>query len=403
MILSLALVFLGGLSAAALLRRIGLPPVIGMLAAGIIIGPNALNLLDTSVIEISSDLRRIALIIILLRAGLSLNVSDFKKVGRPAVLLSFVPAVFETAAYVLLAPPLLGMSRIEAAVLGAVLAAVSPAIVVPRMLKLIKEGYGTNKCIPQMLMAGASCDDVFVIVLFSAFTGMAQSGTVNAAKFADVPVSIALGIAAGIGCGAFLALLLNKAHERGKGINDSTIQAVIMFGIAFLLASIENAAEKHVAFSGLLAVMSMACIFKMKSPKRVTEELARILEKTWTAAEIVLFVLVGAAVDVKSTAAVGAGAICVIVGALVMRSVGVLICLIGSGLNAKEKLFCTVAYIPKATVQAAIGSMPLAMGLPCGNTVLAVAVLGILITAPLGAAAVDRTYDKLLKGSGDAS
>ena len=395
MLTSLALVFLLGLAAAALCSRIGLPRIIGMLLVGILIGPYVLNWLDDSILSISSDLRQMALIIILIKAGLSLNLSDLKKVGRPAVMMACVPASCEILAFFLLAPHILGINRIEAAVMGAVLGAVSPAVVVPRMVQLMEEKRGTGQGIPQMILAGASCDDIYVIVLFSTFVGMAQGGSANMMDFVNIPVSIALGVALGAAVGLLLHLFLETAYRHGCYVRNST-KVILILGLSFLLMAVETWLKGIVSVSGLLAVMSMACVLKIKSPKKVTKRLSAKFGKLWIAAEAILFVLVGAAVDIRCAAQAGAAAVLMIALALVFRAVGVSICMLGTGLNRKERLFCVIAYLPKATVQAAIGSVPLSMGLPCGQLVLSVAVLAILITAPLGAIGIDRTAGRLL-------
>ena len=395
MLTSLALVFLLGLAAAALCSRIGLPRIIGMLLVGILIGPYVLNWLDDSILSISSDLRRMALIIILIKAGLSLDLSDLKRVGRPAVMMACVPASCEILAFFLLAPHILGINRIEAAVMGAVLGAVSPAVVVPRMVQLMEEKRGTGQGIPQMILAGASCDDIYVIVLFSTFVGMAQGGSANMMDFVNIPVSIVLGVALGAAVGLLLYLFLETAYRHGCYVRNST-KVILILGLSFLLMAVETWLKGIVSVSGLLAVMSMACILKIKSPGKVTKRLSAKFGKLWIAAEAILFVLVGAAVDIRCAAQAGAAAVLMIALALVFRAVGVSICMLGTGLNRKERLFCVIAYLPKATVQAAIGSVPLSMGLPCGQLVLSVAVLAILITAPLGAIGIDRTAGRLL-------
>ena len=395
MLTSLALVFLLGLAAAALCSRIGLPRIIGMLLTGILIGPYVLNWLDDSILSISSELRQMALIIILIMAGLSLNLSDLKKVGRPAVMMSCVPASCEILAFFLLAPHILGINRIEAAVMGAVLGAVSPAVVVPRMVQLMEEKRGTGQGIPQMILAGASCDDIYVIVLFSTFVGMAQGGSANMMDFVNIPVSIALGVALGAAVGLLLHLFLETAYRHGCYVRNST-KVILILGLSFLLMAVETWLKGIVSVSGLLAVMSMACVLKIKSPEKVTKRLSAKFGKLWIAAEAILFVLVGAAVDIRCAVQAGAAAVLMIALALVFRAVGVSICMLGTGLNRKERLFCVIAYLPKATVQAAIGSVPLSMGLPCGQLVLSVAVLAILITAPLGAIGIDRTAGRLL-------
>lgn len=395
MIESLALIFLAGLAASALCRKLKIPPVSGMLLTGIVLGPYVLNLLSPSILAVSTDLRQLALIIILLKAGLSLNLRDLKKVGRPALLMSCVPATFEIAATTFFAPVFLGLSGIEGAVMGAVLGAVSPAIVVPRMVHLLEQGYGTGKSIPQLIMAGASCDDVFVIVLFSTFTGMAQGGSAGLKDFASIPVSIILGTGLGAFTGFILGLFFEEAHKRGHSIRNS-VKIIVILGAAFLLVSLETRLKNRIPLSGLLAVVSTAAVHKMKSRDFVSKRLSEKFGKLWLAAEVILFVLVGAAVDIRYTAEAGGGAVALIFAVLVFRSLGVLVCLLGTALNRRERLFCLIAYLPKATVQAAIGSVPLSMGLPCGKTVLSVAVLAILITAPLGAWGMDATYKRLL-------
>lgn len=395
MLTSLALVFLLGLAAAALCSRIGLPRIIGMLLTGILIGPYVLNWLDDSILSISSELRQMALIIILIKAGLSLDLSDLKKVGRPAVMMACVPASCEILAFFLLAPHILGINRIEAAVMGAVLGAVSPAVVVPRMVQLMEEKRGTGQGIPQMILAGASCDDIYVIVLFSTFVGMAQGGSANMMDFVNIPVSIVLGVALGAAVGLLLHLFLETAYRYGCYVRNST-KVILILGLSFLLMAVETWLKGIVSVSGLLAVMSMACVLKIKSPEKVTKRLSAKFGKLWIAAEAILFVLVGAAVDIRCAVQAGAAAVLMIALALVFRAVGVSICMLGTGLNRKERLFCVIAYLPKATVQAAIGSVPLSMGLPCGQLVLSVAVLAILITAPLGAIGIDRTAGRLL-------
>ena len=396
---SLSLILLAGLSLAAICEKIRLPRIVGMIVSGILLGPFVLDLLDPQILGISAELRKMALIIILIRAGLSLDLSDLKKVGRPAVLMSFVPASFEILGYVLCAPLLLGVSRIEAAVMGAVLGAVSPAVVVPRMLRLMEEKRGTEKRIPHLIMAGASCDDIFVIVLFTTFADMAQGGNARLLDFASIPVSILLGVVIGAAFGFGLSLLFERAYTRGHLIRNS-VKTIIILGAAFLLIAIEGWLKNRVAVSGLLAVVGMTCVLELKSPACVTRRLSEKFGKLWLAAEVILFVLVGAAVDIRYTLSAGIAAVAMIFIALAFRAAGVALCLIGTPLNIRERLFCVIAYLPKATVQAAIGSVPLAMGLSCGSIVLSVAVLGILITAPLGALGIDLSYKKLLSKAG---
>ena len=365
------------------------------LITGIIIGPFALNFLDQKTLQISSELRQIALIIILIKAGLSLNVSDLKKVGRPAILMSFLPALFEIGAFVLIAPLLLPVTLLEAAIMGSVLGAVSPAVVVPRMVTLMDEGYGTDKQIPQLILAGASLDDVFVIVLFSTFINMAQGGTPKAIDFINIPISIVLGIITGSIFGLFLAAIFEYAHRKHNSIRQS-LKVIIVLGTSFLIMSIEMWLEGKIAISGLIAVMSMACVIQIKTRKEVSADLSEKFGKLWLGAEVILFVLVGAAVDIRYTLNAGALALVSILIGLCFRSVGVLLCMVATKLNHKERFYCVIAYVPKATVQAAIGSVPLALGLSCGNIVLSVAVLSILVTAPLGAFGMDISYKKLL-------
>lgn len=396
MLTSLAFVFLAGLAAAAVCSAVKLPRIIGMLLVGIVLGPHVLNVLDDSILSISSDLRQMALIIILIKAGLSLNLSDLKHVGRPAVLLSCLPATCELAGYVLLAPHLLGVSRIEAAVMGAVLAAVSPAVVVPRMVSLMENRWGTEKSIPQMLLAGASCDDIYVIVLFTTFTGIAQGGSAKATDFLNIPVSVVLGIAVGAAVGLALAKFFESAFAHNHMVRGS-VKVIIVLSVSFLLVALESALKGKLALSGLLAVTSMACMLARKTEGKVRARLSEKFGKLWIAAELILFVLVGAAVDIRYAAETGLAAVLMIFAALIFRAAGVVLCVAGTQLNRRERIFCVIAYLPKATVQAAIGSVPLAMGLPCGEIVLSVAVLAILITAPLGAFGMDATYRKLLK------
>lgn len=395
MLTSLSFIFLLGLAMAAVCQRLKLPRIIGMLLTGILLGPYALNLLDPSILAVSADLRQMALIIILLKAGLSLNLADLKRVGRPAVMMACVPASFEILGFLIFAPHILGVTRVEAAVLSAV----SPAVVIPRMVQLMEERYGTDKSIPQMIMAGASCDDIFVIVLFSTFVTMAQGGAVHGTDLLNVPVSIILGVALGVGTGYALSLFFEKAYVCGRYVRNST-KVIILLGVSFLLMAVETWLKEIVSISGLLAVVSTACVLKIRSIPDVASRLSEKFGKLWIAAEVILFVLVGAAVDIRYTLEAGLPALAMIAAALVFRSLGTMFCLFGTALNLKERLFCIIAYLPKATVQAAIGSVPLALGLPCGALVLSVAVLAIVITAPLGALGMDLTYKKFLKKNG---
>lgn len=389
MLTSLALIFLVGMGLGWLVTRLRLPGLLGMLLTGILLGPHVLNLLDGSILGISADLRQLALIIILTRAGLSLRVEDLKKVGRPAILLCFVPACFEIAGMLLLAPRLLGLSLIEAAVLGTVIAAVSPAVIVPKMLRLMELGYGTRRSIPQMILAGASVDDVFVIVLFTACTGLAQGGTVSPATFVQIPVSIVTGVAFGLLAGWAFGAVYRRVHVR-----DSA-KVVVLLSLSFLFVAAENALKGLLPFSGLLAVMSCGIAVNRGRPE-LAARLSGKYNRLWVAAEVLLFVLVGATVDIGYAAKAGAAAVVVVLGALVFRMAGVLVCVLGTSLTRRERAFCMLAYTPKATVQAAIGGVPLALGLACGQTVLTVAVVAILLTAPLGALAIDLGYRRLL-------
>lgn len=396
MLASLSLIFLVGLAMGAICQKLKMPRIIGMLVTGIVLGPYVLDFLDPSILSVSSELRKLALIIILLKAGLSLDLKDLKKAGRPAILMSFVPATCEIAGYILFAPLLLGINRIEAAVMGAVLGAVSPAVVIPRMVMLMEEKYGTKKAIPQMIMAGASCDDIFVIVLFTTFLSMAQGGSADIIDFVNIPVSIVLGILLGAVTGYGLYLFFETSYAHKHCVRNST-KVIIVLGFSMLLVSVEGWLEGKVSVSGLLAVVSMACVIKIKSTAFVSKRLSEKFGKLWIAAEVVLFVLVGAAVDIRYTLSAGIAAVFMIFIALIFRTAGVLICTIKTKLNMKERIFCVIAYLPKATVQAAIGSVPLAAGLACGKIILSVAVLAIIITAPLGALGIDNTYKKLLE------
>ena len=395
MLASLAVIFLVGLAMAEICRRIHLPGIIGMLVTGIVLGPYALDFIDPSILSVSSQLRQMALVIILIKAGLSLDIKDLKRVGRPALLMSFLPALCEIGGFVLLGPKILGISVLEAAVTGAVLAAVSPAVVVPKMVQLIQQRRGTDKSIPQMILAGASLDDVFVIVLFSAFVGMAQGNSVRAADFAGIPVSIVLGIILGAAVGWIAAAVFERCFSSGRYIRNST-KVIVVLSAAFLLTAAEQRLEGIIPLSGLLAVISMACVLKIKSAPAVVQRLSEKFGKLWIAAQVLLFVLVGAAVDINYTLSAGLAAAAMIFAALIFRSAGVLLCLAGTELNMKERAFCVIAYLPKATVQAAIGGIPLALGLPCGSLVLSVAVLAIIITAPLGAFGMEVSCRRLL-------
>lgn len=392
MLKSIALIMLIGMSAGWVCRKVKLPGLIGMLFTGIILGPYVLNMLDSSILLVSADIRKIALVIILTRAGLTLNLEDLKKVGRPAFLMCFVPATFEMIGMIILAPRLLDVSLIEAAVIGAVVAAVSPAVVVPEMIKLMEEGYGTKQGIPQLILAGASVDDVYVIVMFTAFTSLAQGSNVSVMSFVNIPVSIIFGIIIGIIIGKALAVVWKKVHIR------DTVKAAIFLSVALLLVGVEASLNTPITFASLISVMFIGIALKKDRPE-VAFRLSQKYNKMWVWAEVMLFVLVGATVDIGYVAYADVSAIVIIIGALIFRMAGVALCMAGTKLKLKERVFCMLAYTPKATVQAAIGGVPLSMGLACGNTVLIVAVLAIIITAPLGAFAIDMTYRKLLKKS----
>lgn len=389
MLLSISLILILGMSMGWICQKIKLPSLLGMLVTGVVLGPYVLNLLDESILGISPELRKIALIIILTRAGLGLDLSGLKKIGRPAVLMCFVPASFEILGMILFAPKLMGITLLEAAVMGAVLAAVSPAVVVPRMVKLMEEGYGVKEGIPQLILAGASVDDVYVIVLFSTFVGMMQGEGASIIRFINIPVSIFLGIAIGLIIGVMLAYFFKKVHIR------DTSKVLIILSISLLLVVIEDRLTTSITFSALIAIMFIG-IGLQKKREVVAKRLSVKYGKLWAAAEVFLFVLVGATVNIGYLGKVGIKAIIVIVGALFFRMLGVFVCLLGTSLNRKERLFTMMAYTPKATVQAAIGGIPLALGLACGDIVLTVAVLAIVLTAPLGAFAIDLSYKSFL-------
>ncbi len=389
MLLSISLILIFGMFMGWICQKLKLPSLLGMLITGIVLGPFGFNLLDNGILGISAELRKIALIIILTRAGLGLDLSGLKKIGRPAVLMCFVPASLEMIGMILLAPKLMGLTTLEAAIMGAVLAAVSPAVVVPRMVKLMDEGYGVNEGIPQLILAGASVDDVYVIVMFSTFVGMMQGEGASVLRFANIPISIFFGIALGLVLGILLAYFFKKVHIR------DTSKVLIILSISFFLVVIEDKMTTAITFSALIAIMFIG-IGLQKKREVVAKRLSVKYGKLWVAAEVFLFVLVGATVNIEYLGKVGAKAFIVIIGALAFRMFGVFICLLGTSLKKKERLFTMMAYTPKATVQAAIGGIPLALGFSCGDTVLTVAVLAIVITAPLGAFAIDLSYKKLL-------
>lgn len=389
MLTSIALILLLGLLLGSVFSKLRLPSLLGMMIVGIVLSPHALNLIDQSILDISTDLRQVALVIILTRAGLSLNVADLKKAGRPAILMCFVPACIEIIGTVILAPSLLGVTVLEAAIIGSVIAAVSPAVIVPRMIRLMDEGYGKERGIPQLILAGASVDDVFVIVVFTAFLSLASTGTVSAGSFLQIPVSIITGICIGAATGGILTGFFRKFHMR------DSVKILIILSFSFLLLELQNRLEGILPVSGLLAIMSLGIVIK-QTYAVLAERLAVKYNKLWVAAEVFLFVLVGATVDLRYVADAGVFAVLLVFGALVFRMLGVALSLVKTKLTKRERLFCMIAYTPKATVQAAIGAIPFSMGMACGQTVLTVAVLSILITAPFGAVCIDKMYKKLL-------
>lgn len=389
MLTSLAFIFLLGLVLGSLFSRLKLPSLLGMLLTGVILGPYALDVLDGTLLGISADLRQLALVIILTRAGLALNIEDLKKVGRPALLMCFVPAVFEIVGIIMIAPKLLGVTVLEAAIMGTVVAAVSPAVIVPRMIGLIEEGYGKENSIPQLIMAGASVDDIFVIVLFTSFTALAGGEGFSVTTLVQIPIAIVLGMGLGIGVGVGLIALFKRVHMR------DAVKVIILLSVSFLLIGLEEALEGVVPLSGLLAIMSVGATL-LQGYGELAKRLSSKFSKLWVGAEILLFVLVGATVDIKYAVSAGVMAFFVIIVGILFRMTGVFVCLIKTRLPMKERVFCMIAYCPKATVQAAIGSIPLSMGLGCGQIVLTVAVLAILITAPLGALGIDTSYKRLL-------
>lgn len=390
MIISLAYIFLIAMSLSYIFKKIKFPSLLAYIITGIILGPYVINGIDSFILDISAELRQIALIIVLIRAGITLNIEDLKKVGRPAVLMCFVPACFEIIGMCLFAPKLLNISLLDAAIMGSVIAAVSPAVIVPKMIKLIEEGYGKEHSIPQLILAGASVDDVFVIVMFTTFTGLATGESINAWQFIGIPISILLGVILGLIVGYILIKLFKKIHMR------DTVKVVILLSISFIMVTVETWLKGIVPISGLLAVMSMGIMINRKYPvlaKRITGK----FEKLWVIAEIMLFVLVGASVNIQYALNAGILTITLIILVLLFRMLGVFVCLLKTKITIKERVFCMIAYTPKATVQAAIGGVPLAMGLGCGEIVLTVAVIAILITATLGAFGIDLSYKKLLK------
>ena len=389
MLTSLALVFIIGLFFGWIFKQLNLPSLLGMIISGILLSPYGLDLLDPTIISISPDLRQIALIIILTRAGLSLDIDDLKKVGRPAFLMCFLPATFEIIAITLIAPKLLNITLIEAALMGSVLAAVAPAVIVPRMIQLTNEGYGRKNSIPQLIMAGGSVDDVFVIVLFTAFSSLALGTNISTLDFIQIPISVILGI----GIGIIIGLLLLELFKRIKMNNN--IKVIMMLSISFLLVGLEKYLQDSISIASLLSVLTLGIIISRKNSK-LGDEIAIKYNELWVGAEVLLFVLVGASLNLNYALGAGLPAIIIVVIGLCFRMVGVYISLIKSHFSNKEKLFSMIAYTPKATVQAATGAIPLSMGLASGQDILTVAVLSILITAPFGAIGIDLLHDKLL-------
>lgn len=390
MLTSIGLIFTTGLIGGFIFKKIKLPAILGMLLAGILLSPYSFNLLDDSILNISADLRKFALIIILMRAGLTLNISDLKKVGRPAFCMCFLPACFEILGYIAIAPLFLNISLSEAALLGSVIAAVSPAVIVPRMIKLIETGYGTKKGIPQMILAGASADDVFVIVLFSSFTSLVTQGEMSYSSLLSIPISIITGILLGIIAGYIFSEIIKKIELKNP------VKIIIILSICFFFCELENVLSDTLPISSLIGVMIFGCVLYKRS-NIVAKELSSGFNALWTGGEILLFTLVGALVDIKYAYIAGISVIVLVILCLVFRVIGVSLCLVKTNLNFKERLFCVGAYIPKATVQAAIGGIPLSMGLACGQTILTSAVIAIIITAPLGAIIIDKTYKKVLE------
>lgn len=389
MLTSFGIIILCSLFFGYLFKKVGLPSLIGMIMTGVLLGPYMLNLISPTILEISADLREFALVVILTRAGLSLNIREIKSFGRPAMLMCFLPAVFEIFGVFLLAPMLFGISQIDALIMGAVISAVSPAVIVPRMLSIIDEGYGTEKNIPKIILTGVSVDDIFVIIMFTAFLGLGVNGTFSPISFVNIPISIVLGIIIGFIVGYVLVLFFKKYRMR------DSVKLLIMLSISFLFLQIEDSLSNTVPISGLLSIMSLSVtINTFYEP--LAKRLSVKYNKLWVFAELILFVLVGASLDIFYASKEGINAVILVFGALVFRMVGVYVSLIKTNLNFKEKVFCFISYIPKATVQAGIGAIPLSMGLASGQTILTVAVVAILITAPIGAILIDRLYKKLL-------
>lgn len=389
MLFSLAIIFIIGFLLSGVFQKLKLPGILGMLLTGVILGPYVLALLTDDILDISSDLRQIALIVILARAGLSLDITDLKKVGRPAILMCFVPATLELLAVTIFAPIFFDVTLIEALIMGAVLAAVSPAVIVPRMLRIMESGYGKERSVPQIVLAGASVDDVFVIVLFTSFMNMYGGNGFSIISLITVPIAIVLGLLLGFVVARILIEIFKYVQM------TDTMRTIVVLSVSFLFVTVEEVLKGTVPVSGLLAVMSLGLTI-FKSERVMADELSLKLSKIWIAAEVLLFALVGASVDITYMKAAGVAAVLFIVLTLLFRILGVYISLLKTNLTRKEKLFCAISYIPKATVQAAIGGIPLASGVTAGNTILTVAVLAIAVTAPIGAIGVDVSYKSLL-------
>lgn len=395
MLTSLALIFIFGLAISSICKMIRIPGIIGMMLTGIVLGPHCLNLLDAEILKISPELWKMALVIIIIKAGLSINVKDLKVVERPMLLIGFVPPLLEILAFFLFAPGIFGINKTEALLMGSVVAAVSPAVIIPRMVVLAERHYGTAFKLPQMLMAGVGLDNVFVIMLFSTFLGLTLEGHAEIRNFINVPISLITGLIVGVISGLLLTYFFETAYAAKHYVRNS-LKLMVVLGVAFLLMALEQWTKEIISVSGLFAVMSMACTLNFKSTALVSRRLSEKFSKLWLAAEVVLFVLVGAAVDIHYTLQAGLPSLIIICIGLLFRSAGMEISLLGTQFSLKERLFCVLTYLPKATVQAAIGSIPLAMGLSWGHLILSVSVVAIFFTSLLGTMAIDCTYQNLL-------
>lgn len=389
---SLAIIILLGLVVNTVFERLEMPGLLGMLILGVIIGPHALNWIDPDLIKISDDLRKIALIVILLRAGLGISRESLKKVGSTAIKLSCIPGLMEGFTIAIISTVVLDFSFIQGGILGFIIAAVSPAVVVPHMLNYIEQGIGTKKGVPTLLLAGSSIDDVFAITIFATFLGLYSGAHVNIGiKILSVPISIILGIVIGLTLGLIMVSIFKRNHIR------DTKKVLLIIGIAILLTALEKVLERKVEIAGLLGVMTIGFMILEKMPN-VGKRLAIKFNKIWVFAEILLFVMVGSQVDISVALDSGLDGLTIIFIGLIARSLGVIFSTLGTNLSWRERLFCIISYTPKATVQAAIGSVPLSLGVKSGDVILAVAVLSILITAPLGAIGIRASAHKLLDG-----